>query len=211
MTRTARILVCTLGLLTAILVASAFAVDAEPPSRDGAAITPPAGVMEQMMPDMMGMMVRNRGKAPGPASCPKTAMPRHMAPMDQAPFGRMGMGHGMMRRMMDHYLFLDRVQELGLSPAQVEKLRMIRSACRKDNIRSGAEAKIAQLDLQDLLSQDDWSVEDAEKLVRKREKLEGDRLVRHLQAVAEARKVSTPDQLKKATADSADEPLESLF
>lgn len=212
MIRLTRILVCMLAFM-GVFALSAFAVDTPVPSDSNSAAMPSPEMMQEMMPDMMGMMVRNRGKTPAPPSCPKATMNSQMMPMmGQAPMGRMGVGNGMMRRMMDHLFYLDRVQALSLTPEQVEKLRMIRSSCRKDNIRTSAEAKIARLDLQDLLGREDWTVADAEKLIRKWEQLEGDRLVRHLKAVAEARKVLTPEQLQKAAAeDTVDSSLENLF
>jgi hypothetical protein len=118
---------------------------------------------------------------------------------------------GMMEQKMEHMFFLDRAEQLGLSAEQVNKLKAIHVECRKDNIRNAAEAKIARLDLADLLSGDNWTLKDAESLVRKLQKLEGDIQVRHLQAVSEARKVLTAEQLKQANADGSSGNLESLF
>jgi Spy/CpxP family protein refolding chaperone len=121
--------------------------------------------------------------------------------------GKMGMmGHG-----MEHMFFLDRSEQLGLSAEQVNKLKAIHVECRKDNIRNAAEAKIARLDLADLLSGDNWALKDAEPQARKVQKLEGDIQVRHLEAVSEARKVLTAEQLKQAHTDDSSGDLENLF
>lgn len=154
-----------------------------------------AGAPGQTMPGMMEMMGQGMMDT-RPCMYPSAPSARlHM--MSEALSGRMSMDPGMMRHMMNQEFFLDRVDELELSADQVEKLRTIRSACRKENIRTGAEAKIVRLDLDDLLARDDWTIEAAEQLVRKQQKLEGDMLVRHLQALADARQVLTLDQLQK--------------
>jgi len=126
--------------------------------------------------------------------------------------GMMGGGHmGMMGTRMEQMFFLDRADELGLSAEQRNKLKTLYADCRKDNIRSAAEAKIARLDLADLLPGDNWSLKDAETLVRKIKKLEGDIQVRHLQAVSDARKVLTAEQLKQVRSGGGDGNLENLF
>lgn len=112
---------------------------------------------------------------------------------------------------MEHMFFLDRAAELGLSTEQVSKLKMLHSECRKDNIRNAAEVKIARLELADLLAGDNWSIKDAEPLVRKTQQLEGDMHLRHLQAVSEARKLLTAEQLKQVRSGNDSANLESLF
>ena len=124
------------------------------------------------------------------------------------------MGDGkmaMMEQRMEHMFFLDRAAELGLSTEQVSKLKMLHSECRKDNIRNAAEVKIARLELADLLAGDNWSIKDAEPLVRKTQQLEGDMHLRHLQAVSEARKLLTAEQLKQVRSGNDSANLERLF
>lgn len=131
--------------------------------------------------------------------------------------GMMAMEHGMtgmppsMHQRMEHELFLDRVDALDLDADQVAKLKVIRSDCRKENIRKAADMKIARLELQDLLNETDWSLNTAEPLIRQIQTLEGDMLVRHLQAVADARKVLTAEQLQRASAADENKELEELF
>lgn len=123
----------------------------------------------------------------------------------------MGMKSGMMNQRMDREFFLDRVESLELTPDQVTKLKNIRSDCRKENIRNAAEVKIVRLDLKDLLNDADWTLKDAEALIRKIQTLEGDILVRHLQAITLARSVLSAEQLQKVTTDGESEDLEDLF
>lgn len=118
---------------------------------------------------------------------------------------------GMMEQGMKHMFYLDRADELGLSADQVSKLKAIHVEGRKDNIRNAAEAKIVRLELSDLLSGDTWTLKDAEPLVHKVQKLEGDMQVRHLQAISVARKVLTAEQLQQARTDGGVGNPESLF
>jgi hypothetical protein len=94
---------------------------------------------------------------------------------------------------------------LGL--AQLAKLKKIRSDCRKDNIRTGAELRIVRFDLEDL-EENNAPAEQMEPLVRQSKTLEGDIELRHLKAKAAARQVLTAEQFKKAEAGDA---LEELF
>lgn len=91
----------------------------------------------------------------------------------------------------------------------MKKLKEIRAACRRDNIRTAAELRITRLELEDLLA-GEWAVEAAEKLIRTARKLEGDIQVRHLKAAQEARKVLTAEQLTKAVAGEG-AAMEELF
>lgn len=126
--------------------------------------------------------------------------------------GMMGSGmHGMMGQRMTHMFFLDSIEELGLSQKQVATLKTLHTACRGDNIRNTAEVKIARLELADLLENSNWALKDAETLVRKIEKLEGDIKMRHLQGVTDARQVLTAEQLKQVTAGVQSGSLENLF
>lgn len=162
-------------------------------------------------PGMMG----HQGMGQGPCMTPPSS--DSMSHMMDKRMGA-GMSHmmgggkmGMMEQRMAHMFFLDRVEDLGLSTEQVSKLKAIHSDCRKDNIRNAAESKIVKLELGDLLAGDDWSLTEAESLVRKARKLDGDIQVRHLQALTDARKLLTPEQLKQARSDDVASNLENLF
>lgn len=118
---------------------------------------------------------------------------------------------GMMQHGMRHMFYLDRAEELGLSDEQVNKLKAIHAESRKDNIRNAAETKIARLELSELLANDAWTLKDAESLIRKVQTLEGDMRIRHLQAISDARKVLTAEQLEQVQTDGNTGSLEDLF
>ena len=169
-------------------------------SKQGMAQMPCMAAAESgSMSQMMGMMGQGTGNMMG------HGMGAGMGKMMGA--GKMGM----MEQRMAHMFYLDRADELGLSADQVSKLKTLHMECRKDNIRIAAEVKIARLELADLLATDNWSLQDAESLVRKVQKLEGDIQVRHLQAQSAARKVLTAEQLSQARSSSGDDNIEGLF
>ena len=216
--------VCVFGLVTVTGALGAEHEAHHPAAEEEAAATatkvqPDAAA--QAMPGMMGMMGQGAGmmnmmgqKGGGMTNMPcldPSAPSSRLHMMGGMLSGRMTMEPGMMKRMMDREFFLDRAGQLGLSAEQVTRLRAIRSACRKDNIRTGAEARIARLELDDLLGRDDWSLDEAEKLIRKMQKLEGDMLFRHLQAAAEAREVLTPEQLETVRSGPGRQALDKLF
>lgn len=209
-----RILTAVASVLLMALMAAGATWAADSPgsespasSVDSAPPMPGPEMMKMMgqaldMQKMMKRMGAEHGMLP-PASARRGGMPAAgLQMMDSALSGRMSMAPGAMRQMMDRAFYLDRVTELGLNAEQVKRLRTIQGACRRDNIRTGAEIRIARLDLDDLLSSNNWTLDAAEKLVRHQQKLEGDMQVRHLQALVEARRVLTPEQLQKAQADT---------
>jgi len=118
--------------------------------------------------------------------------------------GMMGQGMGSMMRgghMMDdddmgHAGVLNQADKLGLSDDQVSQLKALRLAERKDIIRASAEANVVRVELSNLLSTNSWTMKDAEPLVQKLNKIQGDSHLRHLQSLIDARKILTPDQLK---------------
>jgi len=129
---------------------------------------------------MMGQMGMDMGQKP----CMSASASGGMMPMmdhgmggmmDHQMGAMMGAGMGkMMDHRMEHPFYLDRVDELGLSAEQVKELKALQVDCRKENIRTAAEIKIARLDLANLLAGDSWKLKDAEALIRKVQQLEGD-------------------------------------
>lgn len=209
-------------LIVAFFVAATFVVasaQAGPEEHQHGTVPPaaemPAEMMQQMLPHMKQKMERGREaghKKMGTPCVPgKKSLAGRLEMMTCMLSGRMEMSPETMQGMMDRAFYLDRSAELGLTAEQVEKLKAIRAACRKDNIRTAADLRIARLDMDDLLD-GSWRVEDAEKLIRSIKKLEGDIQVRHLLAEKEAEKVLTAEQLKKASAaERVDESLEALL
>ena len=97
---------------------------------------------------------------------------------------------------MRHGGLVNQTEKLGLSDDQVGKLSTLQLAEQKDIIRIQADANVARLELSELLKSDNWTVKDAEPLVQKLNKLEGDIHLRHLQALNDARNILTADQRK---------------
>lgn len=123
----------------------------------------------------------------------------------------MDMSSGPGRHDLHRMLYLDRAEELELTPDQVARLKAIHSDCRKEHIRKGAEIRIARLELTELLSQPNWIPAAAEKLIRRIHTLKGDLQVRQLQAMTAARSILTPEQLKKAAESGDDDDPADLF
>jgi hypothetical protein len=97
---------------------------------------------------------------------------------------------------LDRAFFLDRVEELELSYKQVSALKRKRSEYQRDSIRFGAELRIAELELKELLEKD-WSLEQAESFVRRIHQVQGDMQVRHLRGVRESLDILTSRQKEK--------------
>jgi Spy/CpxP family protein refolding chaperone len=132
--------------------------------------------------------------------------------------GMMG-GHGMMGGRMDdddhgrgrgeHHgrewshegplisIMLAHRDELGLRPEQETRLRELRVEATKDVIRRTADVRVAELDLDVLLERETWDTAAIEAKAKQIATLEGDRRIARLKALAAARAVLTPDQLRR--------------
>jgi len=171
-----------------------------------------AETMEQGMMGqrMMGTQAMGMDEAPCWGDSDGDAMPYRMGMMNHmmGPYAMGGNMSGMMGGMYGGPIgmpmmaqqdlrdfYLDRVNELALSADQVAKLKTLRSEYRKENIQNVSELTINRMELAELLNSNDWSLKDAETLVRKIQKMEADFQVHQLQAAIDARKVLTPQQL----------------
>ncbi len=114
-----------------------------------------------------------------------------------------GMSGGMMMGGMDKQFYLDRRKDLDLDKDQIRKLIEIRSNYQAENIRTKAELQLAHMEVVDLITGEDWEMNQVEKLVRQIQELEGDMVLRHLQAKKEAQQVLTQEQRQKANPSSA--------
>ncbi len=159
---------------------------------------------------MQQMMHRNMDAMGQKTNCPNCPMNKKDA-LGKKPFcPNCPMNQKMpqaMQEKLEREFFLDRQAELGLTAEQVKMLREIRSACRADNIRNGAELKITRLEFAELI-EGNAAPEVSEPLVRKIHTLQGDMEVRHLKARQAALQVLTSDQQEKVKGDFG---LESLF
>lgn len=120
--------------------------------------------------------------------------PRH-GEMHEMMLGGMGMMRG-----MGPTFYLDRKDELGLTPQQVQQLRTIRRDFKKDFIRRSADLKISMIDLGTVF-QGDWTVDAAEKQLRQIQSARTDLIVQYLKARKQAEQVLTAEQLQKVRGD----------
>jgi Spy/CpxP family protein refolding chaperone len=139
-----------------------------------------------------------------------------MGPMQQG--GQMGgmggggmMGGGMMRpglregregRMMSHEgplitIMLEHSQDLGLNPEQEGKLRDLRTEFSKESVRRTAEIRVAEIELNSLVEQDQWDLAKIEPKVKQIATLQGDLRLARIKTLAAGRAVLTPQQLEK--------------
>lgn len=93
--------------------------------------------------------------------------------------------------------FLGMKDELGLSDAQVNKLKALKSESEKQAIRTKADLKILHIELHDLLQQDKVDVKAVDGKIGKIGELQMKMLKAHVHTELDARNILTPEQLKK--------------
>jgi Spy/CpxP family protein refolding chaperone len=94
-------------------------------------------------------------------------------------------------------LMLRQRQQLGLSDDQVTKLRGLRSSFEKETIRTRADIRIAELDLDELLDQNQVDLAKAEAVVRKEEGLRTNLRLARINAIEQAKALLTPEQRQR--------------
>jgi len=104
--------------------------------------------------------------------------------------------YGNLKEMMIYYL--NRREELGLTPEQVEKIKSIRENYRKEVALQEADLKVALNDLSDLLQEDRVNVPESDEQVREVARKGEEIGMKYVRAVAEVKKLLTPAQLQKA-------------
>ena len=148
-----------------------------------------------------------------PASAQMMGQSGQGGPMGGMGGGMMGgmMGGGMMGpgmregrggREMSHEgplltMMLHHAQEIGLNPEQEKKLRDLRTEFSKESVRRTAEIRVAEIDLDSLLEQDQWDVAKIEPKVKQVAALRGDLRLARIKTLAAGRAVLTPQQLEK--------------
>ena len=117
---------------------------------------------------------------------------------------RMGPGFREERegRMMSHEgplitIMLEHSQELGLTLEQQQKLRDLRAQFSKESVRRTAEIRVAEIELDTLLEQDQWDLSKIEPKVKQIVGLQGDLRLARIKTLAAGRAVLTPEQLEK--------------
>jgi Spy/CpxP family protein refolding chaperone len=94
-------------------------------------------------------------------------------------------------------MMLHHRQELGLNAEQVRKLQDLRTAFAKELERKGAEARVAEIDLNALLEQDRWDLTRIESTVKQIATLHADLRLARIKTIQAARGLLTPEQLEK--------------
>ncbi len=159
---------------------------------------------------MMGGQGPQGGPGMGPGMMgPHGATGPGGGPMGQAPGrgagrqpgsmpGGMGMGGRMgfaERPLISEMLFTR--DQLGLSAAQVEKLRGLRSGFEKDAITKQAEIRVAEIDLSDLLAANPPDLGKIEAQVMKIATLRGNLRFARIKTLEEGRAVLSAEQWQK--------------
>ena len=119
--------------------------------------------------------------------------------------GGMG-GHGMREgrggRALSHEgplisIMLEHKQDLGLNAEQERKLRDLRTEFAKESVRRGAEIRVAEIELDSLLEQDQWDLAKIEPKVKQIATLQGDLRLARIKTLEAGRAVLTAEQLEK--------------
>jgi len=122
-----------------------------------------------------------------------------------SPGGGMG-GHGMREgrggRALSHEgplisIMLEHKQDLGLNAEQERKLRDLRTEFAKESVRRGAEIRVAEIELDSLLEQDQWDLAKIEPKVKQIATLQGDLRLARIKTLEAGRAVLTAEQLEK--------------
>jgi Spy/CpxP family protein refolding chaperone len=113
-----------------------------------------------------------------------------------------GMREGREGRMMSHEgplitIMLEHSQDLGLNPEQEKKLRDLRTEFSKESVRRTAEVRVAQIELDSLLEQDQWDLAKIEPKVKQVATLQGDLRLARIKTLAAGRAILTPQQVEK--------------
>jgi Spy/CpxP family protein refolding chaperone len=92
---------------------------------------------------------------------------------------------------------LEHRQKLGLGPQQVQQLDKIRTDFRRQAIRSEADLKVAEMDLDILLKTDPVDMKRAEAKIREIEKINSDLRLARIRAIEEGKALLSREQRAK--------------
>lgn len=93
--------------------------------------------------------------------------------------------------------FLCCKEELGLTEDQVAKLKSIKLELKKEEIQRHAKIELAEIELNELLSAEEVDLTKVKAKIKEIESLRADGRFKEIQARVNAKKVLTPEQLKK--------------
>ncbi len=149
-----------------------------------------------MGPGMMGPGMMGQGMGPGQPMGGGAMGPGMMG-------GRGPMGPGGRRADSEDRplisIMLQLRQQLGLSAEQVSKLTALRSEFEKEAIRGGAEIRVIEVDLDDLLEQEKVDLGKVEAAIRKEETLRGNLRISRIKTIEAGKVLLTAEQRGKLT------------
>ncbi len=90
--------------------------------------------------------------------------------------------------------YIDNAKEIGLSDTQVEQIKTIKHAVKKDEILGGAQMQIAMLDMESMMKTDPVDVEGMNELVNTSSAQFAAGAKKSIQAYADLKAVLTEDQ-----------------
>lgn len=118
--------------------------------------------------------------------------------------GGMGGGSGILARLGDLLDNPEFIEQIGLTDAQVEKLKSLRSNTMKAQIRAEADIKILRLELDDLLDQDKPDLKKIDAKIDEIGKKETEMKKMMIHAMLDGKAVLTDEQLAKLKKMAAD-------
>lgn len=124
-----------------------------------------------------------------------------MCPTCGCGMGGHGMrGKGMKAMMMMPLKMMWIAEELGLSEDQKNKLRDIMNNKRKQKVQLKCQAKLARIDLMDMLFREQVNMQDVEQKIRELSKLKADMHIMKIQSWQDMKNTLTPEQREKMKA-----------
>ena len=136
----------------------------------------------------LGLVTTGWAQPPGHPPMSGTGMGMGMGGA-QGPGGGPGMG------MMFSQSFLK--DQLKLSDDQIDKFRKLRSEYEKESIKRGADLKVAEIELWDLMDKKDLTADQIEKKVREVEGKRTDLRVYRFKQLMTVKTILTPEQFEK--------------
>ena len=125
------------------------------------------------------------------------AAPAFSQMMDMSMKGH-GEGHGQMMEMGDMMgMCIEHADEMGLTDAQLIKMKPLHSEMEKKQAQFKADLKIAEIELMDIMEVKDFDLEKARSAVKKSEEIKTAHHVEMLKAMKEMRTILTDEQFKK--------------
>lgn len=112
------------------------------------------------------------------------------------------MAEGRHGRMASHEgalisIMLEHKDEIGLNSEQERKLRDLRTEFAKESTRRTADIRVAEIELNSLLEQDNWDLAKIEPKVKQIASLQGELRLARIKTLAAGRAVLTAEQLGK--------------